>query len=55
MRKTEFTITPESQAEAVAQQRISEGWSCEYRSYVGYKSGYEANILQVWSKLVRSA
>jgi hypothetical protein len=54
MRRTEFTITPESQVDAVKKQRLSEGWSCEYRTYVSYKSAYELNLFQIWSKSVPS-
>jgi hypothetical protein len=52
MSKTEFTITPESQVAEVEKLRLSQGWLCEYRSYVSYKSGMELNLLQIWSKQV---
>ena len=55
MSRTELTITPEAQVSSVEKQRVSEGWSCEYRTYVSYKSGMEANLLQVWSKQIESA
>jgi hypothetical protein len=50
--KTEFTITPESQVEIIKQKRISDGWLCEFRTYVSFKSGYESNLFQIWSKPV---